>query len=95
MKNPYLRYLWAMFVISHEVPKAISAPLDKDGKLPLGQGFKKLKFYPTIRVIIHSLQRLLLKDSGDLLQKNSLTTEYRVAVMTLLMHLNANSDELT
>jgi len=52
-------------------------------------------FYPTIRVIIHSLQRLLLKDSEDLLQKNSLTTEYRVAVMTLLMHLNANSDELT
>lgn len=86
-----------MFVISHEVPKAISAPLDKDGKLPLGQGFKKLKFYPTIRVIIHSLQRLLLKDSEDFfkIQKNSLTTEYRVAVMTLLMHLNANSDELT
>lgn len=59
------------------------------------QGFKKLMFYPKIGIIIHLLQKLLLKDSESLLQKNSLTTEYRVALMTSLMHLTAKSDELT
>lgn len=38
-------------------------PLDKDVVFGMGQGYRRLMYCPKVRVLIHLLQRLLLKDS--------------------------------